>query len=142
MQILKAYTYNLKKSRPFYLLYEESYNSLKLTYFSRTRPFTFDAHCMCVGERWGMGVSNIKMHTAWWGEGLSSMSSFQGTATKQNVVVGGEKMRVGRIRGPPLPHSRLIGGFPINSYIKLVSIIWCWCTDNGLPALDCTRIKG
>jgi len=33
MPILKANTYNLKKSTHFYLLYEESYNRLKLTYF-------------------------------------------------------------------------------------------------------------
>ena len=45
MPILKANTYNLKKSTHFYLLYEESYNRLKLTYFSRTSAFTLDAHC-------------------------------------------------------------------------------------------------
>jgi len=47
MPILKANTYNLKKSTHFYLLYEESYNRLKLTYFSRTSAFTLDAHRIC-----------------------------------------------------------------------------------------------
>ena len=45
MPILKANTYNLKKSTHFYLLYEESYSRVKLTYFSRTSAFTLDAHC-------------------------------------------------------------------------------------------------
>ena len=51
MPILKANTYNLKKSTHFYLLYEESYNRLKLTYFSRTSAFTLDAHCTRVSTR-------------------------------------------------------------------------------------------
>ena len=66
MQILKANTYNTKKSRPFYLLYEESYNRLKLTYFSCTSAFTLDAHCI---SYYNLELQHL--HLLWIFKGLS-----------------------------------------------------------------------